>query len=252
VSEPPDLTALLMELANSAPRPWALFQRGTTEPLWANSAFIALAATGAECSNLEIPLSARGNSQNKDSPWVVVPLSDSRYFAVFWEPRLLGNAENSPTRHPSPTDHLTQLPTRSEFESLAEQRMRERHQRPFGLLFLDLDDFKQVNDSQGHLAGDEQLRHVGEALKHSLREGDFVARFGGDEFVALIAGHPTAAELEHLADRLRRTIKQHAHIGASIGSALSKDHSSLPELLTAADRAMYADKNRRSGGEARL
>ncbi len=249
---PPEMTVLLVELANSALSPAALFQHGTAEPVWANKAFKALAATGAERSLLQISLSESGSSPNNNSPWEIVPLSDPRYFAVVWEFNSPSKTETTPTTHSLQIDHLTQLPNRSEFQGRAEQWMRERHQRPFGLLFLDLDDFKQVNDSQGHLAGDEQLRHVGVALKQALREGDFVARYGGDEFVALIAGDPTAPELEHLADRLRRTIEQHAHIGASIGSALSKDHSSLSELLTAADRAMYADKNQHSASEARL
>lgn len=250
--EPLEFTVLVTELADSAPSPMALFERGGTEPIWSNKAFLDFDATSQVRIALGKSLSGNENSQNKNSPWVIIPLSNPQFLAVFWSTSHTNRRESATRITTTQIDHTTQLATRGELEALAQQWMTERQQRPFGVLFIDLDDFKQVNDSQGHLAGDEQLRQVGEALKHSLREGDFVARFGGDEFVALIAGNPNAAELEHLADRLGRTIDQHAHIGASIGSALSQDHATLTELLTAADRAMYADKNRRSGGEARL
>jgi diguanylate cyclase (GGDEF)-like protein len=124
--------------------------------------------------------------------------------------------------------------------------------RQFAVLFLDLDDFKQVNDEFGHLIGDRILREAAQRIASCVREGDLLVRFGGDEFVVLIHGVTTADEAEPVAERIRTALKNPIPLGTdevtltlSAGVALaSVEHRSPEELLAAADRAMYAAKHR--------
>ncbi|MDH3744536.1 MAG: GGDEF domain-containing protein [Acidobacteriota bacterium] len=120
--------------------------------------------------------------------------------------------------------------------------------RPFSVLLADIDDFKLVNDEYGHLVGDEVLRRVAEALRARLRTHDFVARFGGDEFV-LILPETTAAEAARLAEKLRNLIAESTfshhkiRLSLSIGVAVfSPEMADDSELLRRADRALYDSK----------
>ena len=119
------------------------------------------------------------------------------------------------------------------------------------LLFLDLDEFKQVNDSAGHAAGDRLLVVAAERLCAAVRFGDTVARLGGDEFAILLEGTHAEREADEVADRILAALRVpipvdgRAHrIGASIGIALSSRWGSADELLHRADSAMYAAKAR--------
>jgi diguanylate cyclase len=127
-----------------------------------------------------------------------------------------------------------------------------------GLLFVDLDGFKQVNDTLGHQAGDEMLRAVAERLLRTVRAGDLVARLGGDEFLMLLepledeAAGVLVAEriIAAIAEPLRLSTGHPIHIGASAGLALSQDSGTDPErLLQEADIAVYRAK---SSGRARV
>lgn len=125
-----------------------------------------------------------------------------------------------------------------------------------GVLFLDLDGFKNVNDALGHHAGDQLLAHTATRLSATVRAGDTVARFGGDEFVIVCENLPvgpdaaaSARELGAIAERIRRALARPIHlagqettIGASIGVAISADGTDADSLLRAADRAMYEAK----------
>ena len=127
---------------------------------------------------------------------------------------------------------------------------------PRALLFLDLDNFKTVNDTFGHAVGDRLLRAVADRLKSELAEGDVAARLGGDEFVVLAV----AENSEHAIERSERLISALARayplgegisatLGASIGIAMTLQHCGSAEgLLTAADAALYQPK---SGGRSR-
>lgn len=122
-------------------------------------------------------------------------------------------------------------------------------QRPFVLLFLDLDGFKQINDKHGHLAGDECLRQVSSHIVTTLRTGDVIGRFGGDEFVLLVAGLSCDHEVDPIANRIEQAIKKtnqpassEQSVGASIGWAFSRPDITPLELLKEADLAMYAKK----------
>jgi diguanylate cyclase (GGDEF)-like protein len=123
--------------------------------------------------------------------------------------------------------------------------------RPFTVLFLDLDRFKGVNDQHGHLAGSKLLVEVGRVLKACVRDEDVVARYGGDEYVAVLLGIDSGVALK-VAERVRRSIEDHVFLSregarvrvtASIGLASCPEHTTeKAEILDLADRAMYRGK----------
>ena len=153
-------------------------------------------------------------------------------------------------------DALTGLPNRVLLHDRLAQaiRLATRNGEPLALLLIDLDGFKEVNDTLGHQAGDALLQQVAQRLQGALRESDTVARLGGDEFAILLpgmgsAGAPTTAR--RLLQALAQTtaIDDYAiDVGASIGIALFPEHGTEPEtLLRHADVAMYVAKRDRSG-----
>ena len=147
------------------------------------------------------------------------------------------------------TDHLTGLPNRRRFERQLEREVERtlRHGRPFCLLMLDVDDFKIVNDTQGHDAGDEVLRHIAKILQEGTRGIDVAARVGGEEFAVLLTetGFDRGAEV---SERLRAAIEGLAipaigRITASFGVAEFPGSAGTGhELVLAADAAMYDAK----------
>lgn len=150
-------------------------------------------------------------------------------------------------------DALTGLPNRVLLHlQLAETLDRARHrQRQVAVLFIDLDRFKNVNDSLGHRVGDELLRMIGRRLGMALRKGDFLARLGGDEFTVLLEDLNDADGAAQVADKLLEVIQQpfwvhgHAvHVSASIGLSIFPDDGDDPDtLLKNADVAMYRAKD---------
>jgi diguanylate cyclase (GGDEF)-like protein len=126
-----------------------------------------------------------------------------------------------------------------------------RRKLPLALLFLDLDGFKGVNDSHGHEVGDVLLKAVAQHLQAVLREGDTLARFGGDEFVAILIDLQRPGDATPLLERLLRAAAQPVTVGAhvlqvsvSIGVAWfdAQDVSDADHLLRQADQAMYQAK----------
>jgi len=149
-------------------------------------------------------------------------------------------------------DGLTGLFNRRAFGELLAQAMarEERQAGRFALLLLDIDHFKKLNDTYGHPTGDAALRHTARLLLRHLRRGDLAARFGGEEFVAILPGADPDGAL-HMAERLRSAIAggpivfEAARISftASFGAAVwPADGSDAESLLAAADRALYAAK----------
>ena len=155
-------------------------------------------------------------------------------------------------------DSLTGLPNRAFLADLLErafQQLKRREGYRFGLLFLDLDGFKEVNDALGHAAGDELLAEVARRLREAIRPGDVAARVAGDEFCVLLDDLRDSADTTRVAERVRELLARPVDIeghsvrtSASIGIAVSDDEVSSPdELIHFADTAMYRAKARGAG-----
>ncbi len=151
-------------------------------------------------------------------------------------------------------DPLTGLPNRRLFEDRLEIALAQAHRyrQRVGLIFIDLDRFKQVNDGFGHAAGDELLRAVAERLGQCVREGDTVARLGGDEFTLLLPGIHHAEDLAAISRKLVEALREPYRIGgrelrvtASGGISLYPEDGEESEALhRCADTAMYRAKER--------
>ncbi|MBW2541287.1 MAG: EAL domain-containing protein [Deltaproteobacteria bacterium] len=154
--------------------------------------------------------------------------------------------------HQANYDMLTKLPNRY----LLRDRFRralvraEREHTSVGLLFIDLDQFKKINDTLGHAAGDEALRHVAARINQGLRDADTAARLGGDEFAVILLEIESAADVDAIAKRILEQVsaplelnKQDIVMTASIGAAIYPNDSDNDEdLLRNADAAMYRSK----------
>lgn len=141
------------------------------------------------------------------------------------------------------TDALSGLPNRRAFEDRAARLRDFSDAKPLAVLMMDLDGFKQVNDLEGHEAGDRILASMARAIARGLREGDFVARLGGDEFAALLP-RTNLEEAETLAERLRASVQDagsSASVTSSFGVAMLEDD--VRRALLRADVALYEAKN---------
>ncbi|MCU0835484.1 MAG: diguanylate cyclase [Chromatiaceae bacterium] len=169
--------------------------------------------------------------------------------------RALAEAE-----HSAALDALTRLPNRTTLldrfaQALAQAR---RHGTRLGLLFVDLDDFKRLNDAYGHAFGDEVLRQVAERLVSAVREADTVSRYGGDEFLILLAELSQPADAQAVAEKLGAALSapielagQVVRLTASLGAALYPDDGEdIDTLIARADAAMYQAKRSRAGSAA--
>lgn len=155
-------------------------------------------------------------------------------------------------------DDLTKLPNRLLFNARLEHAIKraKRNRQLIAVMFLDLDRFKQVNDSLGHSAGDRLLVEVANRLTGQLREGDTVARLGGDEFTLLIEALDSPMHAARLAQKINAALvkpfqfsEQDYFISGSIGiSFYPKDGEDIDTLLMAADAAMYQAKNKGKNG----
>lgn len=155
------------------------------------------------------------------------------------------------------TDDLTGLYNYRYLQIFLEQEIRrtERYGLCFSLLFIDLDRFKQINDTRGHLAGSECLREIAMLLRKSVREVDVIFRYGGDEFTALLV-ETDARGAAVVGERIRRSVEQHiflatsnhpARMTATIGFATFPDHATEKKaIIDTADRAMYEGKKLRN------
>jgi diguanylate cyclase len=154
-------------------------------------------------------------------------------------------------------DLVTGLPNRALLRDRLEHALAQakRNALSLSVLFIDLDDFKKVNDSHGHEVGDKVLRVIAERLQSSVRADDTVGRHGGDEFVYLILDVENENYLEDIAKKIRNTIAATCEIEgvpftvkASIGIATYPQDGSTPEeLLKGADKAMYNAKEKEAG-----
>ncbi|MBR0779388.1 EAL domain-containing protein [Bradyrhizobium diazoefficiens] len=154
--------------------------------------------------------------------------------------------------HMAHYDALTDLPNRVLMRGHLERRVAELAEgKPFAILYIDVDEFKGVNDSLGHEVGDELLRQVANRLRACVSRNDMVARLGGDEFAIVKAGTSDQAELTALAEEILKALRapvncrgQEIPTDASIGIAIAPEHGDNPDdLLMRADLAMYAAKS---------
>lgn len=157
-------------------------------------------------------------------------------------------------REQAVTDSLTGLHNRLGFERRLRELMERCRREPahrFSLVMLDLDEFKPINDSRGHLAGDLVLKHVAGLLAARVRDSDLVARYGGDEFVILLDGTTDREAIVDIVESLLRRINEPIHlgedgtvrIGASFGIAFhGGDAGRRPDVVHRADEAMYRAK----------
>lgn len=217
--------------------------------------------------------------------WIVVPASTAmlvageRWFGMgYWQPAgwqtvtalavaltftnllvagfgMFARRVETRLQHQASHDALTGLPNRAYLVDLLEHAVAMARRRPgdyrFAVMFLDIDQFKRVNDSLGHVAGDRLLVDVGRRLRLAVREVDTVARLGGDEFGILLDDLDDLHDALRAADRVRDTLLQPFHIArqeivvtASMGIATSStDYERVEDILRDADTAMYRAKS---------
>jgi diguanylate cyclase (GGDEF)-like protein/PAS domain S-box-containing protein len=239
-------------------REWSAEERFTMPPVLrvfgaASSLAVTIDGTDRPFGVLDVHATAPGSFSAKDVPFVQ---GAANVLADAFERHTADQA----LRHRVLHDALTGLPNRLSFvDALGEAlRRAEVSGSPVGILFLDLDHFKLINDSLGHHAGDALLRAVAPRLRSHLRPGDFVARFGGDEFGILIDRLADEGEAAAIADRVSAAFTQpfsidgvEHFVSASIGIAVARGNErqvNAELLIRDADAAMYRAKE---GGRAR-
>ena len=247
-------------------RPEALGGVSLTTLLHQDDLQQALAAHDDAVRRTGTSVSIECRLQHRDGSWRDV---EAVYSSLIEDPSVQGTvltirditerkALEEELKHQAFHDSLTGLANRALFHDRVEHALarQSRHRQPIAVLFLDLDDFKVVNDSLGHLAGDELLRAVADRLQGCLRTGDTAARLGGDEFAVLIEALTDPKEAAGLAERIISSLGtpvplegQEIFVRASIGYAVSDQETlNAEELLRAADVAMYAAKAAGKGG----
>jgi diguanylate cyclase (GGDEF)-like protein len=243
------LVALAAHLARTRPQPRADAEDGRTRLGWRLLA-LPLACNVASLVVLAI---GWGDELPAAAAWLAIGCALSalaRTGITFREVRAFNEV-----REQARTDELTGLANRRALLEKAERVLATASaQRPAALLLLDLDGFKEVNDSLGHTAGDQLLRQIGPRLLPALRPGEVLARLGGDEFAVLLPG-AGLDEAQDRAERLRQLILQpfpvediRLHVGVSIGVATAPvPAATVQEMLRCADVAMYAAKGAREG-----
>jgi diguanylate cyclase (GGDEF)-like protein/PAS domain S-box-containing protein len=210
---------------------------------------------GQPFRNLVVPLVAKGSRR-----WwqlTAKPLFDDKGKACGWRgvgsditERRNANREMNQLAN---FDALTGLANRHQFNAQLQQLAASlrAQDKSFALMFLDLDNFKTVNDSLGHAVGDKVLQNVGKRLQQAIRHGDMLARLGGDEFALISRGEDSVQNAAVIAQRLLACFHEpcqvdglNLQIGCSIGIVLSPIHSDEPDtLLKNADMALYAAKS---------
>ena len=156
-------------------------------------------------------------------------------------------------------DPLTSLPNRTLFHNRLEQAIKtcKKSSKKAALLFMDLDGFKQVNDTLGHDIGDQLLQHVAARIKNSVRDSDMIARLGGDEFAIILCEVNDLNTPIHIAENIIKKFEEPYQVGEklidvgiSVGISMCPDHAdTMGDLIRFSDVAMYSAKKERSGYE---
>ncbi len=222
--------------------------------------------TGAKCPRLLIPLSIAGEkkSKNKKGPHQgylcmcsldVLQAANTdvlNYKVKLVKETLIAHLTNAWQYHNARTaslvDELTKTGSRKFFEDkLHDECIRaQRYNRPFSTAIIDIDNFKTINDTLGHAAGDEALKKVADCMNKNKRTIDIMARYGGDEFV-IIMPETTASDAAKVMERLRTKVQQiennnHITISCGIAERLPQDEDSGRQLMQRADLTLYEAK----------
>ncbi|MBP1293813.1 diguanylate cyclase (GGDEF)-like protein [Bradyrhizobium elkanii USDA 61] len=234
-------------------------QRGASATDICNACVLSgsISAAAAQQILYEVESSQRGDivtsdpdpTKNRSLDWTFQPMAGGGTVVLVEDITERKDAE-ARISHLARYDELTALPNRVNFRDEIGRLLAMQHgDHRSALLFVDLDQFKQVNDTLGHPCGDQLLCAVAERLREMLRPEDFVARFGGDEFVVFqqnIHSHEDAAALaRRIVDRLSERYKIDNHlveIGASVGIAMTAPGVGADTLLKNADMALYRAK----------
>lgn len=231
--------------------------------LWANekaAQLLPAAQQGGTFTSAIAPLplttGAHQVTPSRTGPTLSITFSETTWGSqnafVFW---IQDSSAAADLRRGAINDPLTSLPNRVLFfDQLAAALDRdEKASQNLAILFMDLNDFKGLNDRHGHLVGDEILRVVAQRIKSQIRSGDSVSRLGGDEF-AMVATNTTPAEAARLAKRIEGSVSQPiqvhglsltVQISVGVAHADLKDGLNPDEILALADKAMYEEKARK-------
>jgi two-component system, cell cycle response regulator len=237
-------------------------------PIFDGLKFLALRATRPELANIPvIMLTAEGDANRKvevfdqgASDYVMKPFNDRELLArvrVHYRLKVLQDElreANKRLESLADTDGLTGLYNRRYFDALFEKELQRtaRYKTPVGLVLLDIDHFKEVNDTFGHPMGDEVLRNVSRIVTSSVRETDSAARYGGEE-IAIVFTQTTAQGVSDVTERLRQRLADFCHEyqghtvqrTASFGLSVCEGKGATPtakEMIDRADRALYRAK----------
>jgi len=161
-------------------------------------------------------------------------------------------AENRELKKLLITDTLTQIPNRRYLDFYLQNTLKEKEEfdLKFGILFFDIDHFKHVNDTYGHIIGDEILKMVTRTLSSNLRNDDKIGRWGGEEFIAVLQISKISS-LEHIANKLRTLVSKsefttsentNITVTVSVGGAIIEDGETIEQLIERADNNMYLSK----------
>jgi len=139
-------------------------------------------------------------------------------------------------------DPLVDAYNKKEIYNLLEEMIAEPYTEPFSVILFDLDNFKIVNDTKGHIEGDRILKKVAMIARESIRGFDVLGRFGGDEFIIILRG-ARVSDAVFIAERFRRRVKEKSEVTVSIGVAgYPEDGKTVKEILEVADAGLYQAK----------
>ncbi len=184
---------------------------------------------------------------------IVVAVALTFLINRLWKRSITLQASEARVQHLASHDPLTGLPNRAMFNNRLDEALAasDRRRNVAAVLYLDLDRFKQVNDTLGHPTGDELIRQFASRLLKVIRADDLIARIGGDEFTVIVAGTQEVTVVEALCNRIIQAVSQpfdidgnHISVGVSIGVAMSpEDGTERTELTRKADIALYHAKS---------